>query len=200
MADTIFPDLAGITWPITKKPKMSTIVQTSFSGKERRSQKWTYPIYTFKLSFEWLGDSITSPSTHDQIHTLMGFFLARQGSFDDFLFKDKSDYTVTNQVFGTGDGTTRSFQLIRAYGGYNEPVFGILTTPTIKIGSTATTAFTVNSMGLVTFTNAPANNATLSWSGSFYYRVRFAKDENDFEQFCQNIWEMKECELITLKF
>ena len=46
----------------------------------------------------------------------MGFFNARKGSFDNFLFDDPTDDTASSQNFGTGDGVTANFQLTSTYG------------------------------------------------------------------------------------
>jgi hypothetical protein len=105
-----------------------------------------------------------------------------------------SNYYLGEQ-FGTGDGTTTTFQLTRTIGGvatgYAEPMQNINGAPTIFVNGvkkTVTTDYTVGSTGIVTFTSAPANNAVLSWSGKFYFYVRFADDTLMFEQFMSNLY------------
>ena len=58
-----------------------------------------------------------------------------------------------------------------------------------------TTAYTVNSTGLVTFTAAPASGVAITWTGTYYYRVRLLQDQADFSLFMQSLWELK-----TIKF
>lgn len=48
----------------------------------------------------------------------------------------------------------------------------------------------------VTFGAAPAAGAALTWTGQFYYRVRFKQDMMDFEQFMKDFWQLKKCELV----
>jgi hypothetical protein len=54
------------------------------------------------------------------MQTLLGFYNARQGSFDTFLFTDPDDSSITGQQIGIGDGSTKTFQLLRALGGFND--------------------------------------------------------------------------------
>lgn len=196
MSDNIFPVLRGLTYPITKTPNWHTITQKTVTGKQRFLRCYSYPLYTFKLTFEYLGDQQTQD---DDIHTLMGFYNRQGGAAEDFLFADSTDNTVSNQVFGVGDGSTTTFQLVRDYGGFVEPVFGIVMTPTIAINGTSTTAFDWNTHGLITFTTAPASGAQLTWSGTFYYRCHFLNDKSEFENIFNGIWELQELQLESLK-
>jgi uncharacterized protein (TIGR02217 family) len=157
----------------------------------------SYPLYTFKLSYEVLRDDVAN----NELKTLAGFFLARQGQYDSFLFTDPSDHAVTAQSFGTGDGTTTAFQLVRAYGGFSEPVQNVNGAPSIYVNGTlktVTTHYTLSSTGLVTFTagNIPTSGQALTWTGSYYFRVRFTADMAEFSQFLQNLWELKQLEFV----
>ena len=115
MSDNIFPELTGLSWSRSKSPIMSTNIQTSTSGKERRAVYYTYPRWKFSLTYEMIKDDGTVTGDLQQI---VGFFNNVYGSFDDWLYKDQNDYSVTDQAFGTGDGTTVAFQLLR----FPEPV------------------------------------------------------------------------------
>lgn len=53
--------------------------------------------------------------------------------------------------------------------------------------------------GLVTFDAAPASGAALTWSGDYYRRVRFVRDEADFERVWQDMWKLKKIEMISTK-
>lgn len=53
--------------------------------------------------------------------------------------------------------------------------------------------------GLVTFDAAPGSGAALTWSGEFYRRVRFARDEIEFERFLQDLWNAKKVELVSTR-
>jgi uncharacterized protein (TIGR02217 family) len=183
MSNAIYPTLAGRGWSILKKPKWSTKVQTAVSGKELRAAFFSYPLYTI---------------TNAEYQTLIGFFNARQGSFDNFLFTDDSDNAVTAQSFGTGNGTTTGFQLVRTLGGNTEPTMNINTITGIYVAGvlkTLTTDYTIDALGYVTFVVAPAAGAALTWTGSYYYRCRFLLDENEFEEFMNQLWLLRKLEL-----
>lgn len=129
MSNALFPSLPGLNWNVVRSPRFSTKVQTTASGKELRSSFWTYPIWDFSLSFEFLRQD----ATNTELATLQGFFLARQGSFDSFLYSDPVDNTVTGSVFGAGDGVTTAFTLARNWAGFIEPIGACNGTPSIYV-------------------------------------------------------------------
>jgi uncharacterized protein (TIGR02217 family) len=198
MSNSVFPTLAGLAWSVTKSPMFATKVQSAVSGKELRTAYMPYPLWKFHLTYEVLRADVVNA----ELQSLMGFFLSRQGAYDSFLYTDPTDYSVTNQQFGTGDGSTKSFQLTRTYGGFSEPVQNVNGTPTIKDNGTtkATPAdYSINSTGLVTFVTAPVSGHALTWTGSFYYRVRFLQDVADFDNFMHQLWQLKKLELQSVK-
>ena len=141
---------------------------------------------------------VSAAAALQEIQSLIAFFNSRQGSFDNFLYSDPSDNTVTAQGFGTGDGVTTAFQLCRSFGGNVEPVMSLNGAPSIYIGGvlkTAGTGYTVSN-GMVTFTSAPAAAATLTWTGAYYYRCRFLADEQEFENFMYQLWAVKKLEFL----
>ena len=196
MSDNIFPIFRGLTYPVTKTSVWKTIVQTPISQIKRMLSQSSYPTYKWKLDFEYLEDY---GAQADDIHKLIGFYNKQGGAADEFLFADDTDNDVLQQTFGAGDGSTKVFRLCRNYGGYIEPVFGIVMTPKIYINGVETSAFTWNTHGLITFTNAPASAAVLKWSGSFYYRVHFLNDTQDFDNIFAGGWQAAELQLESLK-
>ncbi|MBV8060003.1 MAG: DUF2460 domain-containing protein [Alphaproteobacteria bacterium] len=190
MSNAVFPTFKGLAYPVSRQPNFTTRIQKATSGLESRAALQAYPLYTITLTFEFL-------STADYA-SIANFFLSRQGAWDNFLFNDPTDNTATTQQFGIGNGTTTAFQLTRSWNGtgFAEPVNNVNGTPTIYINGVSTSAYTINSYGLVTFTTAPANAAILTWSGAYYYRVRFGADMNDFNQFMSNLFELKKLQLI----
>lgn len=195
MSNAVFPTLPGLKWGVIKKPMWSTKVQRAASGKELRASFYSYPEYQYTLSYEVLrGNGL------GEIQQLIGFFNARQGSFDSFLYRDPDDNSITSQSFGLGDGVQTKFQLVRLYGGFVEPVLALNGTPSIYVnGTLTTTGFTIDSYGLVTFTTPPAVGAVLTWTGQFYWRCRFIQDSTEFEQFLYQLWSNKLVEFKTLK-
>lgn len=197
MSNAVFPSLAGLGWSVTKTPIFHTSIQRTVNGKELRTAFMPYPLWKFGLTYEVLRADLVNA----ELQNLMGFFLARQGSYDSFLFTDATDNSVGNQQFGTGNGSQKDFQLIRTYGGYAEPIQNTNSAPVIKDnGATQSTpsAYSINSTGLVSFVTAPLSGHALTWSGSFYYRVRFDADSADFDNFMYQLWSLKKLDLMSV--
>ena len=189
---TLFPTLPGIQWGVQKSPQFNTAIHRAVSGYEIRAARMQYPLWTFTLSYEFLRDG-----AYAELKTLLGFFLQRMGSFSAFCYSDPSDNTVVNQAFATGDGVTSSFALTRAYGGFVEPVQNLNGTPQIVVGGTplAPTDFSILD-GVVMLATPPAAGALLTWTGSFFYRVRFVNDHADFNQFMFELYELKQISFV----
>ena len=187
MSNTIFPTLPGQTWPRIKVVRSKTTVRQA-NGRRYALSTQAYPTYVFRLSYSFLRAA--------DLAALAGFFRARRGRLDDFLFSDRDDRSVTDQAFGAGDGVTRDFQLVRALDGVVEPVFALDGTPVIKKAGSVVTP-TVSTLGLVSFAVAPSSGETLTWSGSYYWRVAFTKDEQEFEEFMRSLWSAKTVEFET---
>lgn len=195
MSNLIFPTLAGLQWDRTKTPEFSTSTKRTTSGKETRVSFFSYPIWNFSISFEFL----RTDATIDELAALVGLFNQCKGSYDTFLFSDPYDNTVANMPFGVGDGISYSFQLTKEYGGAAEPIQNVNGTPTIFINTIPTAAFTLGSTGRITFSSPPAVGKILTWSGSFYYRCRFKEDTMEFNNFMVNLWEAKKVDFMSVK-
>ncbi len=217
MSNAIFPTLPGLAFDVVKTPTFSTSIQSARSGRELRRRNWAHPLYKIGLTFEFLRDE----AAFNELKTLAGFYMQRDGSFDSFLFTDPDDYIALNRQYGTGDGVTTTFQLDREFGGAVEPVTNIdastlmlgvsmwSTNPLTPMWSSNTDApmwsgakdytlgtdYTVSASGLITFTTPPAAGEPLIWNGNYYYRARFNDDANDFTKFMENLWNLKTCDL-----
>jgi uncharacterized protein (TIGR02217 family) len=189
MSNAIFPTFPGLSWGITKAPEWSTSIQQAVSGKEVRMANRQRPIWRFSLSYELLRGA----SAYNEYQRLVAFYNARQGAFDSFLLADDSDKTAIAQPIGTGDGVKKAFRLVHAIDTYTEPV-GYAPAPTFYVNGIQNTQFTCDGE-TVTFTFPPAVGAVVTWSGLFYYRVRFEKDTMEFEQFMKDFWQLKRCEM-----
>lgn len=196
MSNAVFPTLPGRGWSIVKTPIWKTVAHESVSGMELRSTMLTYPRYRISLSF----DVLRARTDLAEVQALMSFFNLRKGAFDSFLWMDPDDNSATAQAFGTGDGSTKSFTIGRDYGAFREPVLDFVAAPTIYAAGVAqSSAGYAISKGVITFGTAPSTGAALTWSGQFYKRVRFVKDELDFEEFMKDLWQAKKVEMITVK-
>lgn len=195
MGNAVFPTLPGITWDVKRSPEFSTTIVRGADGGETRIGNWVYPLWHWTLTYELLRDDVT-----DELKTLVGFFLARQGKLDDFLFDYIDDNAVTGQQLGVGNGAATTFQAIRAYGGFVEPVKALKATPKVYVGGIeAATGWSVSSTGLITFATAPANGAVITADLSYYWRVRFDLDTAEFNQFAERLWEMQECTMVSVR-
>jgi len=216
MSDEIFPELLGLKWESTKKPQWSTKLHETTSGKETAAAYWSYPKWFFTLAYEFLDES----ELVRDLQTLGGFFLARRGKFDSFLFRDPSDYKVEGQVLGIGDGARSAFQLIRSFGEFDEPIKNvegvvanppILVTggtptfplseygPTLYVDGVESSTYSISSTGLVTILPIPPVGAVVSADFTFYFRCRFNQDEAEFTEFMAELWECKKLEMVTRK-
>lgn len=104
----------------------------------------------------------------------------------------------TNSSVWDGDGVT-SFGL---WGVQCEST--TLADPAILIDTPGTvlvtkTIATINDFGTVEFTTPPPVGDTYFWHGYYYWRVRFEKDEMDYNKFMQGFWSAKGVEMITVK-
>src|SRR6478672_2964999 len=223
MSNLLFPKVRGLGWTITKNPTFSTEIQSSLAGREVRVQNFQNPIWEFTLAYEYL---LNDPRVRDEneqtpLETLVGFFLARGGQFDDFLLNESDltqrleDSVYSGQPIGTGDGVTKTFQLVRNFGGFLEAcqnpanqqaaVYVSGRTPQVQ-----GTDYTITN-GIVTFTVAPANGAAITADFTFLHRVRFdagtsrgssgsgTQEGIEFSNFYFNLYECKEVQLISVR-
>lgn len=217
MGNAFFPNLPGLKVEVDKTPAFITKVQRSVSGRELRASYTSAPIWTFKLAYEFLRNE----PAYGELQVLQGFFLTQRGSWDSFLYIDPDDFQVANERIGTGDGTTRSFQLTRTLGGFAEPVANVANAflgrrmwdvdqrrpmwprrgNSPAMWSTArdyvASEYTISASGLVTFNTAPAVGVPVCWSGTFYYRCRFKDDAQDYNQFMKGFWQAKKVEFVA---
>lgn len=198
MTRAILPSFPGISIAVTRTPLWSTTSKKSVSGRGYRSANMSFPLYKLKLSYSVLRQT----SGFTEFETLVGFFNARRGSFEAFVFTDPDDNTVTAQVIGAGNGSNTLFQLVRTFGGFVEPVFDFNSAPQIYVAGllqTLGTHYSVSDTGLVTFVTAPTSGQSVTWTGTYYRTVHFAQDSAEFTKFLHNLWELKTLELETTK-
>jgi uncharacterized protein (TIGR02217 family) len=207
----VFPALAGQSIDVRKKAVFSTIVANHVSGREVRDPLYANPIWQFEVAFEGLDGTQNGQYGAlgaSSLQALMGLFLQCQGQFGQFVFFDPTDYQVNNQTFGTGDGSTTTFQLTRSLGTFTEPIVipvisattlsfpgrsGVpAAAPIITVDGLQASAsnYTISSPGgIVTFMTAPVPGAALSWAGCFGFLCRFNADDLECEQFMSNLWK-----------
>jgi hypothetical protein len=139
----------------------------------------TKPYATWDFSFSM--DNIQGQETIKTSPVALFFatFAATSGGGLPFLFTDPQDNAVTLAQFGTGDGTTTTFQLSRNINGQVDIIQNLNGTPTIYVNGSPVTPASISSTGVVTFSSAPMSGYTLKWTGSFYFLCRFTEDTID---------------------
>jgi uncharacterized protein (TIGR02217 family) len=197
MSSAVYPTLPGLAFGLQRSVLPPPVqVRTTPSRREFRALDATIPLYQYSLIYEFL----RSRAALAELQTLVGFYNARGGAFDSFLFIDPDDTTVTAQLFGTGDGATMAFQLVRSFGGFAEAVTDLNGAPSLyKAGTLQSSGYTVSATGLVTFSTAPTTGQALTWSGAFYRRCRFLGDRLDTTKFMRDLWEARKVEFISVK-
>ena len=196
MSNNLFPTLPGIAWPVMRAVMAPPVmVKTTPSQREFRARDSTIPRYRYTLAFEFLRPDAALL----EWQTLLGFYNLQGGPFDDFIFVDQADNTVTNQTIGIGDGASTQFQLARTLGGFLDPIYAPNGTQVIKVAGGIVTPTSISATGLVTLASAPTSGQVVSWSGGFGWRCRFADDSATFEQLQSNFWQLKKIDLITVK-
>ena len=200
----IFPALPGLSWSVSKAARFATRTQKAISGRELRVIDQVLPVWSFTLTYEILRDKhdTRGPSGlgagFDELRTLAGFFLQQQGAFAPFLFDDPTDDTVLAQSIGTGNSSTTVFQLVRNFGGFSEPIVAPNVVSAIYFNGVLQSAsgYTVDpTTGLVTFTTAPPTSQAITADFTYYFRVRFADDTAEFENFMYQLWSLKQMKL-----
>ena len=203
MSDLIFPTLPGLSWTERHRiPETKTILQTSVSGLDTAFQLWSFPRYTWKMSF----DILRSSNAFYEWQSLLSFFLSVGGTAQTWLFYDWEDNSVTAQSIGTGDGSTVSFQLYRSIGQsptvFSEPVLAINSISQITFNGVVQTPPSggwSTSGGVIIFPSAPSTGVVIAGSYSYYWRCRFTEDTVDAEALMYQFWQMKEVKFRSIK-
>ena len=167
-------------------PERRTEIVTTASGREERNGRWADSRRRYNAGF--------GVKTLNDLHAVLAFFEERRGRLHAFRWKDHADcksclpqaqIAATDQVIGTGDGTTAVFQLVKSYGTgirnyvrtITKPVAG---TVVVAVNGTPTSQFAVDATtGIVTFLSGsiPAASASVTAGFEFDVPVRFDTDQ-----------------------
>lgn len=196
MSSLIYPDMPGLKPLMRRRPEWKSEIVEAWSGEETVIGRRQYPRWRYTLSYEVLR---STPALAERAQ-LMAFFNRHRGAGESFLFIDEEDNAVINQAIGTTDGSTQTYQLIRTIYDWIEPVWAVVGVPVIKragVALVAGTDYTLGSMGQIVLATAGAAGQALTWTGSYAMRVRFVRDELEFERFLQGLWQVGSVELIS---
>lgn len=195
MSLPIFPNLSTMAWNSTKKMKFKTIIQESGSGKKKTRSLWSAPEWTIKCSYTCLEQS----REKQDLEEIYGFFGQVKGAGEPFLWWDPEDNTETNVQLGIGDGVKTQFQLLRNYAGkFLEIVLDPRIVSEVRAGSNPV-AFTLGTDGVININPAPAPGLTITADFTYYWRVMFADDSLEAENFWYNLYKLKSIEVVSVK-
>lgn len=210
MSDEVFPDLPGLAWGISKSPTFNTKVMKSVSGRELRASFQAVPTYQISMSFDFLREW----QQRTELQELESFFLARRGAFDSFLFKMPDDNEYSCEF--VGDGTTTEFQLYKTIFGMQIPILHVeslageadplmwnQSNQKLMWSSDDTTlmwsvglSYSISKNGVVTLSEPLADGQKISLTGTYYYRCRFADDEQEYNNFMRKLWKASKVEMV----
>ena len=178
-----FPD--NISRGARGGPERRTQIVELASGAEERNASWANRRRRYDVAY--------GIRRADDLAAVVAFFEARNGRLHAFRFKDWSDYksclpsaapAPTDQIIGTGNGSTTAFQLVKTYASGAQssaraiikPVAG---TVTVSLNGIAQgSGWSVNTTtGIITFTVAPTTGAVIRAGFEFDVPVRFDTDE-----------------------
>lgn len=187
MSNAIFPTLPGLKAERGRIVRFKTQILTASSGKEYRAGRMANPIYEFSLPHEFLRET----GGRTELRQLEGFFLARRGALESFLYVCPHDCEAVEETFGIGDGQRNAFQLVRSYGEFIEPVQNLIEIRSVRRDGVLLqlgTDYTVSSTGMVVFNATVPAGAELRWSGIYAFRCRFKQDDASFDRFALNLY------------
>lgn len=163
-------------------PERRTDIVRLSTGYENRNQRTRHSWRRYDA-----GSGVKSLA--DLIRVL-DFFEARRGRLIGFRFRDPFDAasarwgqkaTALDQLIGTGDGETRSFQLVKRYGtgedAYVRPIRKpVAGTVRLAVDGVAANASVEAASGLVTFASPPPSGGRITAGFEFDVPVRFDID------------------------
>ena len=195
MSDVLFPNIR-IGYDLKRKPVFSTKIMTSVNGRELRASYQAVPKYEFSLSLPGLQER------KGELQAIEDFFIARRGSFDSFLFKMPFDHEYDCTF--VGNGNTSAFQLYKG-SDFQIPVSHtdeMATEDPLMWAEQSTVSmwtdpieqmwelqYGVSKNGMLLLPIPLAEGETLNVKGNFYYRCRFADDDQSFTLFSYRLWK-----------
>jgi uncharacterized protein (TIGR02217 family) len=183
--DVLFP--VDIALRSAGGPQRRTDIVALGSGREERNARWAHSRRRYDAGY--------GVKTLEALSQVVAFFEERRGMLYGFRWRDRLDHSsaasdavsATDQLIGTGDGTTAAFPLVKTYGSVYapyrrpivKPVDGSVRVAAAGIEKTAGADFIVDaSTGVVTFLpgHIPAAGQAVTAGFLFDVPVRFDTD------------------------
>jgi len=219
MSIQVFPTpsvLPGRGWSLTRTIQAKTRKQVAVSGKETALADWSLPRYQWDLVFNILRQGNINGGTWSEMATLFGFYNARNGGFDSFLYQDTNDNAVTGQAIATGNNSAQTFPLVRSLGGFVEPILAPNVVTAVYFNGVAQSSTGWNwarwdstyglggaaspwSPGTLGFTTAPGTGVSITADFSYYWPCRFVDDQCAFEEMFAGVFAVKKLSFQSIK-
>lgn len=184
--DVLFP--LDISLKSAGGPQRRTDVVALGSGAEERNARWKHSRRRYDAGY--------GVKTYEALSEVVAFFEERRGRLYGFRWRDRLDHSSaapdtgvasSDQLIGTGDGTTTTFQLVKSYGSvYSpyqrpiaKPVTGSVRVAVDSTEATEGTDFAVDTTsGIVSFLagHIPASGTAITAGFLFDVPVRFDTD------------------------
>jgi uncharacterized protein (TIGR02217 family) len=184
--EVLFP--LGISLGAQGGPERRTDVVILGSGFEERNSRWADSRRTYNAGY--------GVRSIDDLHQIIEFFEERRGKLYGFRWRDHTDWkscapgtdpAASDQLLGTGDGVTASFDLVKTYGGafapwtrrIKKPAAGSVLVAVNGLPQTLVTDYQVDILnGTIEFlpANIPSVGATVTAGFAFDVPARFDSD------------------------
>jgi len=169
-------------------PERRTEIVALGSGREERNTRWAHSRRRYDAGY--------GIKTLDALSNVVAFFEERRGRLHGFRWRDRLDHSSaapgiaaapTDQVIGTGDSVTETFQLVKTYGSIyapyqrpvSKPVPDSVRVAVAGLEAEEGAAFTCDTTtGMVTFLSGhiPGVGAAVTAGFLFDVPVRFDTD------------------------
>ncbi len=190
-----FPTLAGNSFPVVRTLSGTVGVNVTLAGAKTALPFQSIPRWTWQIPYEFLraASFVAGEGPYSEMETLAAFFASRVTQGDVFAYTAADDNTATQAGFGQGDGATLDYQLVRALGGFTEPVY-CATVTEIRVNGVALAPgdYAVSDKGVVTFDVAPPNGESLDWTGTYKWYCRFERESLDLGNFMLGLYSSQQ--------
>jgi Uncharacterized conserved protein len=205
----LFPSLTGQSIEITRASSWvgGSNVITASSGKETSVAYWANPRWIWEIKFSVLRSGTRYGIERTEMQELMGFFNARRGSFDPFLYVERDDTQVIGQGLGFASAGL-NVQLVRTFGAFTEPVLAPLAVSNVTSNGVPVdpskyvfSAYGTATPGLLQFlAGAPVVAGSIIVTDIVYaWPVRFTDNDMSLDRFLNQLYSSKSVKMISKK-
>ena len=184
-------------------PRFKTTVLTLDSGHEKRNIEWSRSRGSWDIAY--------GVDNKDTLEEVIDFFYARHGRAYGFRFKDWTDFEAgevsTPEPIGTGDGTTRKFQLVKTYwsGAHayvrpiTRPVSGTVRVFLNNVEQASHLYVMDHDTGVLNMDTAPAAGVSVGAVFQFDVPVRFDQDELNLNAIHCDVFSIPAIRIIEIR-